>query len=163
MCFGLPPATIRARCECMYETAGNCFVRSGVMKMPLITTSHRFAPSAGSRPENDEKTYFAVPPICLASAFAKSMSKPVGLPPVVAFSMGGNVGLSQYENPAAALVVVELCVVAAVFLSEPHPATTTPTAANRISGMILRNLPSSNREPRGAEPTSKRGHTATES
>jgi hypothetical protein len=82
----------------MYVTAGNCFVRSGVTKMPLITTSQRFAPSAGSRPENDEKTYVALPPSCLPSAFAKSMSNPTGFPPFVVFSIGGNVGLSQYLN-----------------------------------------------------------------
>src|SRR5579885_3458727 len=105
MCFGLPPATIRARCECMYSKAENCFVRSGVMKMPLITTSQRLAPSAGRSPANEEKTNVALPPICPARSFAKSMSKPVGFPPAVEFSIGGKDGLSQYLNevPHAAL------------------------------------------------------------
>src|SRR5205823_8304235 len=50
--FGLPPCTISARCVCMYATAGNCAVRAGVTKIPLITMLHFFAPSAGSSPGN---------------------------------------------------------------------------------------------------------------
>src|SRR3569833_1659023 len=103
MSLGLPPATTSARCDFMYEIAGNCFVRSGVMKRPLLTTSQRPAESAGRRPENDEKTYVALPPICMPKAVAMSMSNPTGLPPVVVDSSGGNVGLSQNlkDVPAA--------------------------------------------------------------
>ena len=95
MCLGLPPATMSARWECMYGTAGNCLVRSCVTKMPESTTSHFFAPSAGNRPLNAVCWNLAVPPICLAIAAAMSMSKPMGLPAVVVDSIGGNVGSSQ--------------------------------------------------------------------
>ena len=79
----------------MYATAGNCFVRSGVTKMPEMTTSHFFAARAGSRPENAVCTNVAVPPISFAIAAAMSMSKPTGLPAVVVDSIGGKVGSSQ--------------------------------------------------------------------
>src|SRR5919197_1907819 len=98
MCFGLPAATISARCVFMYGTAGNFAVRSGVMKIPLITMLHFFAASAGSKPGKAVPTNFAFTFQSFAIAFAMSMSKPTGLPLVVFDSIGGNVGSSQYLN-----------------------------------------------------------------
>ena len=68
------------------------------MKMPLITTSQRFAPRAGSRPPNELKTNCGLTFHSLAIAAAMSMSNPTGLPLAVFDSIGGNVGLSQYLN-----------------------------------------------------------------
>ena len=82
----------------MYGAAGNFAVRSGVMKMPLITMLHFFAARAGSRPGNAVPTNFALTFQSLPIAFAMSMSKPTGLPAVVFDSIGGNVGSSQYLN-----------------------------------------------------------------
>src|SRR5919204_2335631 len=68
------------------------------MKIPLITTVHFFAPSAGRRPGNAVWTNFAFTFHSLAIAFAMSMSKPMGLPAAVFDSIGGNVGSLQYLN-----------------------------------------------------------------
>src|SRR5207237_10293455 len=76
-------------------SGGNGLVRSGVMKMPLITASHLLAPSAGSRPGNAVLTGFDPPPHCLPIAFAMSMSNPTIEPLVVADSIGGKVGSVQ--------------------------------------------------------------------
>src|SRR4051794_41867029 len=84
----------------MYETTPACFLRSGVMKMPLITTSHFFALSAGMRPGNAVLTGRAVSPHVFASADAMSTSKPVILPLVVASSIGGDGGTVQNLNIA---------------------------------------------------------------
>ena len=86
----------------MYETTPACFLRSGVMKMPLITASHFFAFSAGIKPGNAVFTGAAWPDQVFASAVAISTSKPTILPLVVASSIGGNVGSVQYLNVAAA-------------------------------------------------------------
>src|SRR5438132_3760634 len=82
----------------MEGTAGNCFTRSGVTKMPLITMLHFLAARAGSRPGNAVCTNVAFTFHSFPIAFAMSMSKPTGLPLVVVDSMGGNVGSSQYLN-----------------------------------------------------------------
>src|SRR4051794_41286676 len=84
----------------MYETTPACFLRSGVMKMPLITTSHFFALSAGMRPGNAVLTGRAVSPHVFASADAMSTSKPVILPLVVASSIGGDGGsVEKFKLP----------------------------------------------------------------
>src|SRR5258707_13886280 len=93
---------MRTRCVCMYDTTPACFVRSGVMKMPLITASHFFAFSAGMRPGNAVLAADAVPPHVLASATAMSASKPTILPLVVVYSIGGNDGSVHHLNVAAA-------------------------------------------------------------
>src|SRR5512141_3224565 len=96
MRFGLPAATTSARCVFMYATAGKLLVRSGVMKMPLITMLHFLAASPGSSPGKAVCTKFAFTFQSFPIAFAMSTSKPTGLPEVVADSMGGNVGSLQY-------------------------------------------------------------------
>ena len=100
--FGLPAFTMSTRCDSMYDTAGACFVRSGVMKMPLITASHFFAASAARRPGNAVFDATAVAPHVAASFVAMSTSKPMILPLVVVYSIGGNVGSVQYLNVAFA-------------------------------------------------------------
>ena len=104
MCFGLPPATISARCECMYAIAGNCFVRSGVMKMPLITTSQRCAPRAGRSPEKDGEDEGRLAAHLRRERVGEVDVEAGRLSARVEFSIGGNVGLSQYLNdvPVAA-------------------------------------------------------------
>src|SRR2546428_7684921 len=64
--------------------------------MPLITTSHRFAPRAGRRPPNELNTNFGLTFHRFAIAPAMSMSKPTTLPAFVLDSIGGEVGLSPY-------------------------------------------------------------------
>ena len=69
--------------------------------MPLITASHFFAFSAGIRPGN--AVFDATSrsrPRSAASFAAMSTSKPMILPLVVAYSIGGNVGSVQYLNVA---------------------------------------------------------------
>src|SRR6266571_763453 len=127
MLFGFPAATTSARCGFMYATAGNCFTRSGVMKMPLITTSQRFAPSAGSKPANELNTNFGLTPQSFAIAAAMSMSKPTGFPDVVVDSIGGNVGLSQYlKDPFTGELT-------ATRWLAPAAATTTRKAVTKAS------------------------------
>src|SRR6266700_3038320 len=82
----------------MYGTAGNCAVRAGVTKLPLITIWHFLAANAGSKPGKAVLTNFAFTFHSFPIAFAMSMSKPIGLPAVVFDSIGGNVGSSQYLN-----------------------------------------------------------------
>src|SRR3954454_23082721 len=101
MPLGLPPFTIRTRCVFMYETTLACFLRSGVMEMPLITASHFFAFSAGIRPGHAVLTAAAWTSHVFSSAVAMSTSKPAILPLVVASYIGGNVGSVQYLNVAA--------------------------------------------------------------
>src|SRR5207248_1932084 len=62
---------------------------------------------------------------------AKSMSKPVGFPPFVVFSIGGNVGLSQYLNdvPFAARWLAP---------AVPAAARDTATSVSRESRTALR-------------------------
>src|SRR4051812_21867733 len=84
----------------MYDATPACFLRSGVMKMPLITASHFFAFSAGRSPGNAVLTAAAVLENVFASAVAMSTSKPTILPLVVPYSIGGNVGSVQYLNVA---------------------------------------------------------------
>src|SRR5438445_8426952 len=98
MDFGFPALTTSARWVFMYGTAGYCFTRSGVMKIPLITTSHLLAPSAGRSPPNELKTNVDLTFQSFAIAFAMSTSKPTTLPELVFDSNGGKVGLSQYLN-----------------------------------------------------------------
>src|ERR1700675_556666 len=100
--FGLPAFTMITRCDFMYVTAAACFKRSGVTKMPLITASERFAFSAGIKPGNAVFDATAVPPHVAASFVAMSTSKPMILPLVVVYSIGGNVGSVQYLNVAFA-------------------------------------------------------------
>src|SRR2546421_7249957 len=83
-------------------TAAACFKRSGVTKMPLITASHRFAFSAGINPGNAVFDAVAVAPHVAASFVAMSTSKPMILPLVVVYSIGGDVGSLQYFNVAFA-------------------------------------------------------------
>ena len=73
------------------------------MKMPLMTASHFFAPSAGSSPGKAVLTGFDPPPHCVPIAFAMSMSNPTIEPLVVADSIGGKVGSVQNlsDCPAA--------------------------------------------------------------
>src|SRR5436190_11570737 len=125
MPFGFPALTISTRCVRMYGTAGYCLTRSGVMKMPLITTSQRFAPSAGRRPPKELNTNFGLTFQCFAIAFAMSMSKPTSLPEVVLDSIGGNVGLSQYLNePFTGDLISRLA---------PAVPTTAERAATRVT------------------------------
>src|SRR5262245_62969037 len=113
----------------MYGTAGACFTRSGVTKMPLITVSHFFAPSAGIRPGNAVLFALALAPHVFASASAMSTSKPLILPLDEASSIGGNVGSVQNVNvdargdaPAA-----------------PAP-TTAATSTSRIAALRIARL-----------------------
>src|SRR5256885_13604697 len=96
MLFGLPAFTMITRCDFMYVTAAACFKRSGVTKMPLITASQRFAFSAGIRPGNAVFEATAVPPQVAASFVAMSTSKPMILPLVVVYSIGGNAGAGGF-------------------------------------------------------------------
>jgi hypothetical protein len=127
MPLGLPPATISARCVFMYATAGNFAVRSGVMKMPLITMLHFFAASAGSRPGKAVLTNVAFTFQSFPIAFAMSMSKPIGLPDVVFDSIGGKVGSSQYLNEP---LTGEIPIAPAV--------PTATSAASSTSGRMVR-------------------------
>src|SRR5260221_10815057 len=102
MPFGLPALTMITRCDFMYVTAAACFKRSGVTKMPLITALQRFAFSAGISPGNAVFDAAAVAPHVAASFVAMSTSKPMILPLVVVYSIGGNVGSVQYLNVAFA-------------------------------------------------------------
>ena len=125
MCFGLPPWTTSARCVRMYRTAGNLAVRSGVTKMPLMTTWHLCAARAGSRPVNAVPTKVAFTRQSFAIAFAMSMSNPTGLPLVVFDSIGGKLGSLQYlRDPFTGEVTWELA---------PPVPTTTSAVATRAS------------------------------
>src|SRR2546422_5432955 len=84
----------------MYDPTAACFLRAGVMKMPLITASHFFEFSAGRSPGNAVLSGEAVSPHVGASFAAMSTSKPTILPLAVAYSIGGNVGSVQYLNVA---------------------------------------------------------------
>src|SRR5207253_9605128 len=98
MDFGFPALTTSARWVFMYGTAGYCLTRSGVTKIPLMTTSHLLAPGAGRSPPGQLKTNVGLTFHSFAIAFAMSTSKPTSLPELVFDSNGGKVGLSQYLN-----------------------------------------------------------------
>ena len=66
------------------------------MKMPLITTVHLLASSAGSSPGKPVSTNFALTFQFFAIAFAMSTSNPTALPAGVLYSIGGKVGSLQY-------------------------------------------------------------------
>ncbi len=68
------------------------------MKIPLITMLHFLEASAGRRPGKLVCTNFAFTFQSFATAFARSMSNPTGLPAAVFDSMGGKVGSLQYLN-----------------------------------------------------------------
>src|SRR3954451_11470184 len=90
----------------------------------------RFDWSAGSRPGNAVWTNFAFTFQTFAMAFAMSMSKPMGLPPVVVDSIGGNVGSLQYLNDPLTGDVAR-------WLAPADPTTTRAAIkASRESGPI---------------------------
>src|SRR6266568_1314319 len=111
-------------------TAGACFRRSGVTKIPLITASHFFALSAGISPGNGVFTGFELAPHVFASADAMSTSNPLIAPLGEASSIGGNVGSVQNLNVLARLLA-------------PADAAATASATSADTRIVLRMCSSS--------------------
>src|SRR5439155_16373078 len=119
-------------------TAGACFRRSGVTKIPLITASHLFALSAGISPGNGVFTGFELAPHVFASAVATSTSNPLIVPLEEASSIGGNVGSVQNLKVLAPVLA-------------PAGAAATASAASADTRIVLRIPPPLARE---VDPTS---------
>src|SRR4051794_41817217 len=112
----------------MYETTAACFLRSGVMKMPLMTASQRLEFSAGIRPGNAVFEAEAVSPHVFARAAAMSTSKPTIFPLEVVYSIGGEGGSVPDLKVAPAR-------------PDAPPAKTPKTTPGRRSGPLSLGLP----------------------